>query len=258
MSLRPRRTAHSLASTSLVSLSKPFTPNTLNVLRNALKTHKLHPDEMAPKSRNAAVLIPFCNVGGEPGILLEVRAKTLRSHSGEISFPGGRVDETDQSLLCGALRETHEELGIDPRRVEVLGEVGPPEMNLRGDLRVWPFVGFVHSLNENMVRGDEPFPSLDMAAIRTQASPSEVAAAIHLPLHVFATPNRIRTSTFRASEPYWAVDVTDIVQSVLTQDVVTTKTAEEEVGPGVNGRVEVWGLTGWYLSLLMKALQVYR
>ena len=67
---------------------------------------------------------------------------------------------------------------------------------------------------------------------------------------------------FRASEPYWAVDVTDIVQSVLKEDAITSKKAEEEVqdevGPGVSGRIEVWGLTGWYLSLLMKVLQVYR
>lgn len=39
-----------------------------------------------------------------------------------------------------ALRETHEELGIQPERVEVLGEFGPPELTLRGDMRVWPFV----------------------------------------------------------------------------------------------------------------------
>jgi 8-oxo-dGTP pyrophosphatase MutT (NUDIX family) len=207
-------------------------------------------------------LIPFCNVGGEPGILLEVRAKNLRSHSGEISFPGGHVDETDESLIHGALRETHEELGIDPRRVQVLGEIGPPEMNLQGDMTVWPFIGFVHSANERRVLGDEPFPSLDMDVIRTQASPSEVATAIHLPLKAFASPTRIRTSIFRLSEPYWTIDVTDIVQSALTEEAVTNKTAEEEVkdevGPGVNGRIEVWGLTGWYLSLLMKALQVYR
>ena len=42
--------------------------------------------------------------------------------------------------MSGALRETREELGIDPAQIEVLGEIGPPETNLRGDMTVWPFV----------------------------------------------------------------------------------------------------------------------
>jgi 8-oxo-dGTP pyrophosphatase MutT (NUDIX family) len=42
--------------------------------------------------------------------------------------------------MSGALRETQEELGIDPAQVEVLGDIGPPEINLRGDMTVWPFV----------------------------------------------------------------------------------------------------------------------
>ena len=42
--------------------------------------------------------------------------------------------------MSGALRETQEELGIDPAQIEVLGEIGPPEINLRGDMTVWPFV----------------------------------------------------------------------------------------------------------------------
>lgn len=42
--------------------------------------------------------------------------------------------------MSGALRETQEELGIDPAQIEVLGEIGPPETNLRGDMTVWPFV----------------------------------------------------------------------------------------------------------------------
>ena len=42
--------------------------------------------------------------------------------------------------MSGALRETQEELGIDPTQIEVLGEIGPPEITLRGDMTVWPFV----------------------------------------------------------------------------------------------------------------------
>lgn len=107
---------------------------------------------------------------------------------------------------------------------------------------------------------EEPFPSLDMDVLRTQISPSEVATAIHLPLKVFASATSIRTSMFRGNEPYWAVDVTDLVKAHLPEDAVTRQQGEtvDEVGPGVHGKIEVWGLTGWYLSLLMKALQIYR
>jgi len=56
-----------------------------------------------------------------------------------ISFPGGKVDSTDASFLSTALRETHEEVGVSPRQVEVLGKLGPPELS-GGGIRVWPYV----------------------------------------------------------------------------------------------------------------------
>jgi len=260
MSLLP----HRVASSSLISLTKPITPNTLRTLRDLLK----RPDPATPPPttlRSAAVLIPFCNVGGEPGILLEVRSKSLRTHSGEISFPGGRIDDTDESFMSGALRETQEELGIDPAQIEVLGEIGPPETNLRGDMTVWPFVGFVHSAsveNRALEADDEPLPSLDIDILRKQLSPSEVAALIHLPLSALISPTRIRNSHFRRQEPYQVVDVTDMVQSTIRSSIraktITTRAAEEIKDELGDKRIEVWGLTGWYLSLLLKVLQVYR
>jgi len=134
-------------------------------------------------------------------------------------------------------------------------------------MKVWPFVvsvylivqlrecdakrcidkGFVHASDERGVLPDEPFPSLDMNTLRCQASPVEVATTIHLPLKFFASPTRIRTSEYRAQESYWVIDVTDLVQSAVNL-------SEEER----SGRIEVWGLTGWYISMLMKVLQVYR
>ena len=111
MSLLP----HRVASSSLISLTKPITPNTLRALRDLLK--RPDPPPSPTTLQSAAVLIPFCNVGGEPGILLEVRSKSLRTHSGEIrwellcilsnklgfitplSFPGGRIDDVRQRNL---------------------------------------------------------------------------------------------------------------------------------------------------------------
>jgi len=78
------------ASSALISLTNPITPSTLQTLKNVLsRTPSASKDAIndpSLKSRHAAVLIPFCNVGGEPGILLEVRAKGLRSHSGELRY----------------------------------------------------------------------------------------------------------------------------------------------------------------------------
>jgi len=77
-----------LASSALISLTNPITPSTLQTLKNVLNrtpnASKTAITDPSLKSRHAAVLIPFCNVEGEPGILLEVRAKGLRSHSGEL------------------------------------------------------------------------------------------------------------------------------------------------------------------------------
>jgi len=158
--------------------------------------------------------------------------------------------------MSGALRETQEELGIDPAQIEVLGEIGPPEINLRGNMTVWPFVGFIHSASiENRVLGsdDEPLPSLDIDILRKQLSPSEVAAVIHLPLSALISPTRVRNSYFHREKPYWVVDVTDMVQPAMAAETRTVG----DIKPGGDERIEVWGLTGWYLSLLMKILQVY-
>ena len=57
-------------------------------------------------------------------ILLNKRSDTVDHHKGEVSFPGGRKDESDASLMHTALRETHEEMGVLPDDVEVLGKLG--------------------------------------------------------------------------------------------------------------------------------------
>ena len=97
-----------------------------------------------------------------------------------------------------------------------------------------------------------------MDILRKQLSPSEVAAVIHLPLSALMSPTRIRSSLFRRQEPYWVVDVTDMVQPTIRAERVTTRAAEEIKDELGYERIEVWGLTGWYLSLLLKILQVYR
>ena len=75
----------------------------------------------ATPPRPAAVLVPIVMREGAPAILLTERATGLRTHSGQIAFPGGRMDETDASPTETALREAEEEIGLDRRHVEPLG-----------------------------------------------------------------------------------------------------------------------------------------
>ena len=70
----------------------------------------------------AAVLVPVV-LGGEPGILLTKRTSHLSAHAGQVSFPGGRIDPEDSGPEAAALREAHEEIGLPPEAVQVLGRL---------------------------------------------------------------------------------------------------------------------------------------
>lgn len=80
--------------------------------------------DVAPDSyRLAAVLIPVIDHPGEATVLLTRRAEHLASHAGQIAFPGGKKDEEDATILDTALREAHEEIGLDPAFVQPLGRL---------------------------------------------------------------------------------------------------------------------------------------
>jgi 8-oxo-dGTP pyrophosphatase MutT (NUDIX family) len=87
----------------------------------------------------AAVLIPLFEEAGEARVILTRRAAHLRSHTGEVSFPGGRLEE-DEAPVAAALREAAEEVGIDPAEVDIVGELAPlATMSSRSGIT--PFVG---------------------------------------------------------------------------------------------------------------------
>jgi 8-oxo-dGTP pyrophosphatase MutT (NUDIX family) len=92
--------------------------------------------------RLAAVLLPLID-GSDPSLVFTQRTDELPRHAGEISFPGGLAEEDDDGeLRRTALRESHEELGLDPSRVEVLGALAPIHTVVSGILVV-PFVGML-------------------------------------------------------------------------------------------------------------------
>lgn len=89
----------------------------------------------------AAVLFPIVLHGDEPSVLLTQRNADLRDHPGQISFPGGRVEQQDGSPAETALREATEEIGLDPAGVEVVGYL-PTYRTITG-FRVTPVVATV-------------------------------------------------------------------------------------------------------------------
>jgi len=89
----------------------------------------------------ASVLMPVLEHEHELTMLFTRRTAQLRSHSGQISFPGGRAEPADPTPEFTALRETHEEIGLAPERVRVLGRLG--EYSTRTGFRITPVVGAV-------------------------------------------------------------------------------------------------------------------
>lgn len=69
----------------------------------------------------AAVLVPIVMRQAEPSVILTRRASHLKKHAGQISFPGGRAEDADDSIVHTALRESEEEIGLNPNLVDVVG-----------------------------------------------------------------------------------------------------------------------------------------
>lgn len=91
---------------------------------------------------DAAVLLPLYGWPDDPGLIFTERRADMRRHAGEISFPGGRKDDADADLAATALREAHEEIGLDPSAVE-LGEELPTTGTFVTGYRIHPFVGHI-------------------------------------------------------------------------------------------------------------------
>ena len=94
------------------------------LLSTIQSTHDVPRQYKNTKMKKAAVLIPFVEQDGEWHLLFIKRSEHEKDrHSGQVAFAGGRHGETDDSLEMTALREAHEEIGIDPKHVTVLGEL---------------------------------------------------------------------------------------------------------------------------------------
>lgn len=91
--------------------------------------------------RAAAVLVAMFDRGGAPYLLLTVRASHLRTHAGQISFPGGRLEAQDCDAAAAALRETQEEIGVAAAHIEALGFLS--DHIVRTGYRISPLVAWL-------------------------------------------------------------------------------------------------------------------
>lgn len=123
----------------------------------------------------AAVLVPFVEDGGAWSLVFTRRSDELSRHSGEISFPGGRVDD-GESARDAALREAHEELGIDPTTVDLIGAL-PEALTVVSGYHISPWVGVI--------------PNTDF-----QPNPREIADVIVVPLTEVTAPGVRREQRF--------------------------------------------------------------
>ena len=92
--------------------------------------------------RDSAVLALIAEWESKYFMVLQVRTQTVAHHKGEISFPGGARDSTDQTIRDTALRETNEEMGIAPESIEILGALNDCQTYVSG-YRIRPFVGLM-------------------------------------------------------------------------------------------------------------------
>ena len=126
-------------------------------------------------SRLSAVLIPLYAQQDEASVILTRRAAHLRTHSREVAFPGGGQEDGDADLWETALRETHEEIGLDPAAAICLGELDP-FFTVGSDSLVHSFVAELPAGRPAVLRPD----------------PSEVEKILHVPLSELLAPDSYR------------------------------------------------------------------
>lgn len=134
--------------TSMDSLL-PFDHHALENRLNSLEIEK----NKSFKGKQAAVLIPLLVSDHIPYVVFTQRSDSLRSHRSQVSFPGGKVDEIDKNLEETALRECHEEIGLIPENVRILGSID--QLLSRNGLLVTPFVGILEKDFEPILNPDE-------------------------------------------------------------------------------------------------------
>ncbi|BDM64497.1 coenzyme A pyrophosphatase [Shewanella sp. NFH-SH190041] len=120
------------------------------------------------RERQAGVLLALQPTDAGLSVLLTQRTAHLAAHPNQISFPGGKFDQTDANLTVTALREAWEEICLPKQQVDVLGQL--PAINTLTGFIITPVVGLIP------------------ATFRPQAAPGEVAQCLHVPFNFLLQP----------------------------------------------------------------------
>jgi 8-oxo-dGTP pyrophosphatase MutT (NUDIX family) len=147
-----------------------------------------HERALAPEARTpAAVLIGLVARPQGPQVILTQRTAHLKDHAGQISLPGGRIEDEDEGPAAAALREALEEIGLAPDKVELLG--GLRHYDTITGFRIHPVVGWIE-------------PPVEFAP-----DPFEVAEVFEVPLEFFLKPGAVRKETrqFQGTQRFFYV-----------------------------------------------------
>jgi len=121
-------------------------PDVISGILSARKP-KVLDDGGAKAYRHAGVLVPLLEEDGVCKVLFTQRTHQVEHHKGQISFPGGGVEEKDGSLEETVLRETYEEIGLSKRDIEILGRIDDA-LTVASNYVIHPFVGWVASVDD--------------------------------------------------------------------------------------------------------------
>lgn len=128
----------------------------------------------------SAVLVPITFQQDEFKLIYTKRASDLARHKGQVSFPGGLIDQRDKNPIDTALRETHEEINIKRNQIEILGMMDP--FNSQTGYFIYPIVGFIQDL------------------FGLQRNDREVDRIFCIPINWLSDPENSRLIDYRTSE----------------------------------------------------------
>lgn len=153
----------------------------LTLLQERLENYS--PPENPHARQRASVLMPLCEKNSQLSFLLTRRSVQMRSHSGQVSFPGGKAERTDKNALETALRESQEEIGLCPETVTVLGKID--QILSRNFLLVTPFVGLIP------------------ASFKACPNEAEIESVFYVPLEFFMAEENHAITEYQSSRSFF-------------------------------------------------------
>lgn len=172
-----------------------------------------------PGSVPSAVLAPLVEISGETHVLFIKRPETMSTHKGEIAYPGGKRDPVvDPDLLATALRETREEIGLDPAVVEVVARLSGVA-TAASRFTITPFVGFLSHMPE------------------LRHNPAEVVRVLEVPLSELLDPaiyHEERWDGFQRDMSVYFYELADETLWGATARILTDLLTRLVTGPAVS------------------------